>query len=167
MKKAILMIMLLLTFILAGCTANFFQAQVDLAEATDEDGEDSDVDFNFCTLESDYLYCKAFELTSNTLNFVIEVTSSDVESVDSVVFELPDSGVYCTADTGNGFLTTDDYEDYTAAFTVGDDSLEEDCVFDEYAGQDVQMAFQVTLTLTDGSTVTEEGDVTDTIENSE
>lgn len=149
---------------LASCTSlNFFQAQWELAEALDEDEEKADVAFNYCVLESDDLACNSFNLTSDSLKMELEVLSSDVASIDSVVFELPTAGEYCTADTGNNFLTTTDGETYTVFFTTDEEALEDECNFASYVDQDVQLNFEVTSTLSDGSTVTEAGNATDTI----
>ncbi len=150
----------------SSCTTsfNFFQAQLELAEALDDDEEDADVEFNFCVLDSDDLACNSFTLTDDSLTMELEVLSSDIASVDSVVFELPDLGYYCTADTENGFLSTSDGETYTIFFTTDEGALEDECDFSSYVGQDIQVSFEVTETLSsDGSTVTEEGDATDTI----
>jgi hypothetical protein len=165
-KQIFFFSVLILIMMVSSCTTsfNFFQAQWELTEALDEDEEKSDVAFNFCVLDSDDLACNSFNLTSDSLTMELEVLSSDIASVDSVVFELPDIGYYCTADTGNGFLTTSDEETYTVFFTTDEGALEDECDFSSYVGQDVQLLFEVTETLSsDGSTVTEEGDATDTI----
>ncbi len=148
---------------LTGCASvNFFQARWELAEVLSSD-EKTDIAFNFCVLDSMDIGCNSFNLTSNSLLMELEVLSSDVASVDSVVFELPEAGSYCTADTGNGFLTTTDNEIYTVFFTTDEAALEQECDFSAYVGQDVQLGFEAALTLTDGSTIVETGNATDTI----
>ncbi len=128
---------LVLTLFLTNCTALLDQGEVV---------------FNFCDLESDYIDCSEIALTTTTIEMGLDVLSSDVVSVDSIIYELPDEEVYCTADTSDGSLI--DNED-------GSYSVEASCDLSSYQDQNTQLAFSVTLTLADGSTVTEEGTAED------
>ncbi|MEK6922023.1 MAG: hypothetical protein AABX82_09090 [Nanoarchaeota archaeon] len=137
MKKYLLFTTLLLTLFLTNCTALL---------------EEGEVVFNFCDLESDYIDCSEIALTTTTIEMGLDVLSSDVTSVDSIIYELPDEEVYCTADTSDGSLAANDDESY---------SIEASCDLSSYEDQNTQLAFSVTLTLTDGRTVTEEGTAED------
>jgi hypothetical protein len=167
MKHMILFISLAILLVsITACTPeyNFFAAQTDASSYLEGDEDTVDVDFNFCTVtdEEHYISCEAFALTADTLSMEIEVTSSDVATLDGIVFELPDEGKYCTADVGNEYLWTEDGENYYVHFSAADAG--EDCDFSSYVGQDTQLAFQLTLTTIAGDVVTLEGDVEDKIE---
>jgi hypothetical protein len=133
MKKYMLLGTLVLTLFLTNCTVLLNQGEVV---------------FNFCDLESDYIDCSEIALTTTTIEMGLDVLSSDVASVDNIIYELPDEGVYCTADTSDNSLL--DNED-------GSYSVEASCDLSSYEDQNTQLAFSVTMTLTDGSTATEEG----------
>lgn len=137
MKKYLLFATLLLTLFLTNCTALL---------------EEGEIVFNFCDLESDYIDCSEIALTTTTIEMGLDVLSSDVTSVDSIIYELPDEEVYCTADPSDESLI--DNED-------GSYSIEASCDLSSYEDQNTQLAFSVTLTLADGSTVTEEGTAED------
>lgn len=137
MKKYIIFGILLSVLFLVSCTALLDQGEVV---------------FNFCDLESDYIDCSEIALTPTTIEMGLEVLSSDVTSVDTIIYELPDEEAYCTADTSDGSLTANDDESYT---------IESNCDLSSYEDQNTQLAFSVTMTLTDGSTVTEEGTAED------
>lgn len=118
---------------LGACTAQFEQGEVVL---------------NFCDADStDYIDCTEFGLTPDTITMELETTASDVTSIDSVVFELPEAGVYCSTDADN--ISTADAEVY---------DVEVSCIdLADYEDQNTQLSFTVTMTLSDGSTVTETG----------
>ena len=137
MKKYLIFTTLLLTLFLTNCTVLLDQGEVV---------------FNFCDLESDYVDCGEIALTTTTIEMGLDVLSSDVASVDSVVYELPDEDVYCTADTSDGSLFANDDGSY---------SIEASCDLSSYEDQNTQLAFSVTMTLTDGSIVTAEGNAED------
>ncbi len=140
--KQIIFIMVLAVLFLAGCSL------------TTQDGV---VVVNFCDLISDYADCSAIELTEAEIEMTLNVESGVI--VDSVVFELPnpdDNGntVYCST---SGALTPDD-DTYI---------IEVPCDLSEYAGQNTQLNFVVTVSVTDSSgtsTVTLEGQAEDYVE---
>ena len=98
MKKYVLFATLLLTILVTNCTALLDQGEVV---------------FNFCDLESDYIDCSEIALTTTTIEMGLDVLSSDVTSVDSITYELPDEEVYCTADPSDGSLAANDDGSYS------------------------------------------------------
>ncbi len=137
--KIYLLLSLIILLSLAACTATLPQG---------------DIVFNFCDVdENEYIDCPTISLSTDTITMTIEVTSSDVASVDSVVFELPEEYIYCSTDPTT--LTTTDKETYTVELL---------CDLSGYEEQNTQLAFTVTATLTDGSTVSITGDAEDWIE---
>lgn len=119
-------------FLLSGCTAQFQQGEVVL---------------NFCDIDSDdYIGCTEIGLTTDTIMMSLESLSSGVVSIDSIVFELPEEGVYCSTD--NDDIISADGENYD--ITVS-------CDLTDYENQNTQLSFTVTMTLSEGTTVTETG----------
>ena len=136
MKYYSILIVCLLFFI-ASCTATLEQGEIVL---------------NFCDADTtDYIDCTAISLTTDTVVMQFETTSSDVVSLDSIILELPDEEVYCSSEADD--ITSDDdgvYDVLIACDALGD-----------YEDQNTQLAFTVTLTLSDDSTVTETGSAED------
>ncbi len=136
MRKYLPVIIVCLLF-LASCTATLDQGEIVL---------------NFCDADTtDYIDCTAISLTTDTVVMQFETTTSDVSSFDSIILELPDEEVYCSSDADD--ISSDDgsvYDVIIACDSLGD-----------YEDQNTQLAFTVTMTLSDGSTVTETGSAED------
>lgn len=110
--------------------------------------------FNFCDIETNkYISCPNIALSASEIDMTIVSNSSAVVSVDSVVFELPEEGTYCSTDSTT--LTSDDSKTYTIALP---------CDLSEYTEQNTQLAYTATVTLADGSTVEITGKAEDWVE---
>ncbi len=139
MKNSFVILGSILFILLAACTAETQQGNIV---------------FNFCDIDTTYIDCPQVSFTTDKINMRLDVLSSDVLSVDSILYELPDEGVYCTADSISGLMQEDD-NTYL---------VETACDLSSYEGQNTQLTITVTLTLTDGTTITETGSVEDWVE---
>jgi hypothetical protein len=172
MKKIILIAITLVTLMLLTGCADFFSAQFEATEnlASGEEPEQGEVlaagDFNYCILEDQDIACDVVELTTTTVYMELEVADSDIATLDSIVFELPDPAYHCTASTENGLMWSDDAEMYYVQFATAD--AEEGCDYlSNYVGQDTVLAFQLSLTRDDGSSETLSGSAEDLVEESQ
>lgn len=118
---------------IGACTAQFEQGEIVL---------------NFCDTDStEYIDCAEFGLTPDTITMELETMTSDVASIDSVVFELPEAGVYCSTDADDISTGEDDVYEVEVGCTD----------LTGYEDQNTQVSFTVTMTLSDSTTVTETG----------
>lgn len=135
--KYIFILIVCLLFFIASCTATL---------------EQGEIVFNFCDADTaNYIDCTAISLTTDTIVMQFEPTSSDVASIDSIILELPDEQVYCSSEADD--ITFDNDGVYNVLIAC--DALA------SYENQNTQLAFTVTMTLSDGSTVTETGSAED------
>ena len=129
-KKILYFGIFALLIVIGACTAQFEQGEVVL---------------NFCVTDStDYINCTEFGLTPDTITMELGTTTSDVTRIDSVVFELPEAGVYCSTDEDD--ISTADAEDYDVEVSCAD--------LLDYEDQNTQLSFTVTMTVSDGTTST-------------
>ena len=134
-----LILSMLSVFFLTACTATLPQG---------------DIVFNFCDIDTnDYISCPTIALSTDEIDMALVSNSSDVASIDSVIYELPDEGVYRSTDSTT--LTTDDDETYSVALP---------CDLSLYTEQNTQLSYTVGVTLTDGSTVEITGEAEDWVE---
>ncbi|MBI5073083.1 hypothetical protein HZA99_04655 [Candidatus Woesearchaeota archaeon] len=139
MKIISLTIILLSVLALSACTASLPQG---------------DIVFNFCDIDTnDYISCPTIALSASEIDMTLVSNSSDVVSIDSVAYELPDAGVYCSTDSTT--LTTDDAETYSIALP---------CDLSAYSEQNTQLSYTATVTLNDGSTISITGKAEDWVE---
>lgn len=135
--KYTLSIIFCLLFFIASCTATLEQGEIVL---------------NFCDVDSaDYIDCTAISLTTDTVVMQFETTSSDVSSIDSIILELPEEEVYCSSEADD--IASDDGSVYDVILACDE--------LNSYEDQNTQLAFTVTMTLADGSTLIETGSAED------
>jgi hypothetical protein len=139
MKNIFVILSVTLFILLAACTAETQQGNIV---------------FNFCDIDTTYIDCPQVSFSIDEITMRLDVLSSDGLSVDSILYELPDEGIYCTADAASG-LVQEDSNSYL---------VETACDLSSYEGQNTQLTITVTLTLTDGTTITETGSVEDWVE---
>lgn len=133
-----ILIFICTTLFLAACTATLPQG---------------DIVFNFCDeKENEYIDCSVIALTTTEIVMDLDLLSSDVASVDAVVYELP-NGELCSTDATT--LTATDDDTYGVKLA---------CDLSAYEEQNTQLAFTATVTLTDASTVQITGEAEDWVD---
>lgn len=139
MKNIFVFLSIFLFTLLAACTAETQQGNIV---------------FNFCDIDTTYIDCPEVSFTVDEITMRFDILSNDVVSIDSVLYELPDEGIYCNADATYGLIQED--EDTYLVETA--------CDLSSYEGQNTQLTITVTLTLADGTIITETGSVEDWVE---